>query len=236
MTAKWPAPIDHAYIICSETKEPERYRKLKQWFTSVNMDPSCYSFVYFKHGSELNPEEAFKAYNPWITRQAVPNEQHNYNRYNLKPAEVSLGINWAHSAASAVRGGHKVVLMLESDPVFEGGFLDKLAQSMKLLEDKKSDWDFLSIGDGVGLRPKRAEGDTGLAWFPAPGYYHTRTTNAMIFKVDMLRKILSTYFPFAEIIDWELNYQLTRHNSKSYWLDPIIVKNGSCTGETESSL
>jgi hypothetical protein len=52
----------------------------------------------------------------------------------------------------------------------------------------------------------------------------------------MLKKIVTTYFPFAEILDWELNYQLQRHGSKSLWLDPIIVKNGSCSGAMKTTL
>jgi hypothetical protein len=231
----WPKPIDHAYILCSERFEPERYATLKKWLSDNDIDPACYTFVYFKHGSELSAEEAFKAYNPWTDRPAVPDEERNFNRYNLKVSEISVGINWGYSAMAAVKASHpNCVLMLESDPVFEEGFMDKLTTAMSKLESVE--WDFLSIGDGVGLKPKRPEGEKDLAWFPASGYYHTRTCDAMIFKTSMLKKILTTYFPFAEIIDWELNYQLQRHNSKSFWLDPIIVKNGSCAGTTKSTL
>ena len=59
------------------------------------------------------------------------------------------------------------------------------------------------------------------------GPIHTRTTDAMIFRVPMLEKILTTLFPFAEVLDWELNYQLTRHSSVSLWLDPPIIRQGS---------
>jgi hypothetical protein len=49
----------------------------------------------------------------------------------------------------------------------------------------------------------------------------------MIVKVGMLDKILGTLFPFSEVLDWELNYQLTRHRAISWWLDPPIVRQGS---------
>jgi hypothetical protein len=231
----WPAPIDHAYILCSERFEPERYKTLKDWLDKNEMDPKCYTFVYFKHGSELTADEAFKAYNPWTDRPSVPLEERNFNRYNLKLSEISVGINWGYSALAAVKGGHpNAVLMLESDPVFEENFLEKLAEAMNKLNARE--WDFLSIGDGVGMKVQRPVGDNALAWFPAPGFYHTRTCDAMIFKTSMLKKIVTTYFPFAEIIDWELNYHLQRHGSKSFWLDPIIVKNGSCSGATKTTL
>lgn len=225
----WPAPIDHAYIVCSKTLEPERYESLNKWLQVNDIDPACYTFVYFKHGSELSSEEAFKAYNPWVARPKVPGEQHNFNRFNLKPSEVSLGINWGYSAMAAIKKNHPTcVLMLESDVVFAPDFLEQLAVAMKKLHGRE--WDFLSIGDGVGLKPERPKGETYLDWFPNRGFYHTRTTDSMIFKMSMLKKIMTTYFPFAEIIDWELNYQLQRHNSKSLWLDPILVRNGSTAG------
>jgi hypothetical protein len=49
----------------------------------------------------------------------------------------------------------------------------------------------------------------------------------MIFQVSMLQKICETLIPFAEVLDWELNYQLALHNSRSLWLDPPIVRQGS---------
>jgi hypothetical protein len=49
----------------------------------------------------------------------------------------------------------------------------------------------------------------------------------MIFKVSMLDKILNSLFPFSEVLDWELNYQLTLNSSKSLWLDPPIIRQGS---------
>lgn len=231
---KWPAPIDHAYVLCSPTYEPDRYRNLKETFEKMGLDPSCYTFVYFKHWSELTPDDMFKAYNPWVERVPVKDEKKNYNRYNLKPSEISLCINWATFAVAALRDGHKTVLLFESDPVFKPDFLTKLDESLQKLPS--TSWDYLSIGDGIGLKPQRAADDTELKWFASPGYYHTRTCVAQVFKVDILKKILTTYFPFAEALDWELNYQLTRHSAKSFWLDPILVENGSLLGAQPTTL
>ena len=232
----WPAPIDHAYILCSETYEPERYEKLKKWLDEHKMDPSCYTICYFKHSSDLTADEAFKAYNPWGDRPKVDGEEKQFARYNMKLSEISLCINWGFTAMTAVKKNHpSAVLLLESDPVFEDGFLEKLGVSMKKLDGKE--WDYLSIGDGVGLRPQRPTGDSNRDWFPSvKPYYHTRTTVGQIVKVSMLKKVVSTFFPFKEPLDWELNYQLTRHAAKSLWLDPILIKNGSVMSETTTSL
>ena len=60
----------------------------------------------------------------------------------------------------------------------------------------------------------------------------------MIFQVSMLEKIVKTFLPVAEVLDWELNYQLTLNDSKTLWLDPPIVRQGSSTHtrEYESTL
>ena len=189
-----------------------------------------------RHGREVYmPADKYK----WDWGQAtfLNSLIHLYN--SKSPSEKKAYLSYIQTAMDATysvaNGKHpNAVLMLESDPVFEDNFLDKLSEAMKKLDGKE--WDFLSIGDGVGLKPQRPAGEKDLAWFSAPGFYHTRTTDAMIFKMDMLKKIMTTFFPFAEIIDWELNYQLQRHKSKSFWLDPIIVKNGSCAGVTKSTL
>jgi hypothetical protein len=167
-------------------------------------------------------------YNPWLGRQPVPYEQRNFNSYSLKASEISLVLNWAAVAQDAVLQQYSVVMILESDVLFDTDFLGKLKTSLSNLQTQGTEWDFLSLSAGAGLRPRRPDGETLLDWFlPSYPYYHTRTTDAMIFKVSMLDKILDTLFPFSEVLDWELNYQLTRHSSKSLWLDPPILRQGS---------
>ena len=187
------------------------------------MDPDCYTFGLYCYKDTLSVEEALRVYNPWVDRKPIEFRRNEFS-YNLKLSEISLVLNWAKAAEAAVKAGHDVVLFLESDVRFHDKFLEDLESSMKLLKD---DWDFLSLSQGGGLRPKRDEGDTSLRWYKAPYYFHTRTTDAMIFKGSMLQKIQKTLYPFAEVNDWELNYQLTLHSSQSYWLDPPILFQGS---------
>ena len=52
----------------------------------------------------------------------------------------------------------------------------------------------------------------------------------MVMRVDLVSNILSTLFPCAEALDWELNFQLTLHKAQSLWLHPPITRQGS--GET----
>lgn len=220
----WPAPIDHTFILCDPRKEPERAAYLTKWLSAQNVSDSAYSMGLSCYGDSLRLETVDKVYNPWVDRKPVE-LQRNFNSYNLKLGEISLVLNWAYVAKQAVERGYKVVMILESDVLFSDEFLTHLGFALKSLP--YDEWDFLSLSAGANLRPRREPDDNRLGWFPAPYYYHTRTTDAMIFKVSMLEKILSTLFPFAEVLDWELNYQLTLHKSRSFWLDPAIIRQGS---------
>jgi hypothetical protein len=161
----------------------------------------------------------------------------SFNSYNMKPSEISLCINWEHFARTAVRAGHRCVMMFESDVLFDDAFLPRLTDAMRILETDRVGWDFLSLSAGANLRPARGDASDRLGWFPPINdYYHTRTCDAMVFKVDMLEKIVGTFFPVAEVLDWELNYQLTLHKSRTFWLDPPIIRQGSATGEYQTSL
>lgn len=222
----WPRPIDHTFILCDPSKEPERARYLQSWLASHAIDPSSYTMGLHCYGNTLSVERAYEVYNPWQDRKPVE-KQRSFNSYNLKLGEISLVLNWAHAARTAVERDYKVVMILESDVLFNDDFLEQLEKAMRMLDSKQSDWDFLSLSAGANLRPQRAPGSSELGWFRVANYYHTRTTDAMIFKVSMLESILGTLFPFAEVLDWELNYQLELHKSRSFWLDPPILRQGS---------
>lgn len=221
---KWPKPIDHTYIICDERREPDRSAYLRTWLSNNQLDPECYTIGSTCYGFELSAAECHRVYDPWQDRTPIE-YQRSGTSHNLKPAEISLVINWADAAKKAVAAGHKVVMMFESDVLFDEGFLEKLEAAMEPLSEVS--WDFLSLTTGAGLRPPRGP-ESRDGWFPpAFFYYHTRTSDAMVFKVSMLEKILGTLFPFVDVLDWELNYQLELHKSKSLWLDPPILRQGS---------
>lgn len=235
---RWPAPIDHLYILCEQREEPKRAEYLRNWFTYNGIDDDSWSFVNKCYGKTLYADDAHAAYNPYVDRRPVE-AMRSFNSYNMKPSEISLCINWDHFARTAISDGHKVVMMFESDVIFEHDFYKNLCEAMTLLTSNNNNWDFLSISSGAGLRPVRDAGETSIKWFPSRGpYFHTRTCDAMIFKVSMLEKIVKTFLPVAEVLDWELNYQLTLHGSHTLWLDPPIVHQGSSvhTQEYETTL
>ena len=220
----WPTPIDHTYILCDPAKEPERAAYLTKWLSDNAMPAQAYTMGLSCYGDTISDADVIREYNPWRRRRGSP--WCGAFIRNLKKTEISLGMNWIAIAKASVEAGHKVVMMLESDVLFFPKFLTDLGTSLQQLKDRE--WDFLSISAGANLRPVRPADETDLQWFPPlDPYYHTRTTDAMIFRVSILKNILCTISPFSDIIDWELNYQLSLHNSKSLWLDPPIIRQGS---------
>lgn len=202
---------------------------LTKWMSENAIDPATYTIGCTCYGDTITLEQIKEAYDPWVSRPEVPGQQRNFNSYNMKASEISLIRNWADIAKDAVAKNYGTVMILESDVIFDSDFLTKLGIAFRALNNVS--WDFLSLNEFADMRPLRNDDRSTPGWFRVNGYYHTRTCASMVFKVSMLEKILSTYYPVSDVLDWELNYQLTRHMSLSFWLDPPIIKQGSLESE-----
>lgn len=230
---KWPAPIDHAYILCDVEREPERAAYLTTWIRENNLDPSCYTIACKTYGTTLGAEEAMAHYDPFLWRRPIEDEQSTFHS-NLKKSEISLLLNWHDVAQRAVEAGHGVVMTLESDVLFPPTFLSDLETAMSLLTP--GEFDFLSLGSPDFMRPKRDDGETSLMWFKSIGYPKTRTCDAMVFTGALLKKIVGSFFPCTDVLDWELNYHLNLHSARCGWIDPPLLTQGSGTGVYETTL
>ena len=229
MPNRFPSPIDHVYILCDPQKEPDRAAYLNQWLKDNDIDPTNYTMVLDTYGDDpyFQTKDVWDKYDPWST--AHGRKPLNFNTTNLKPTELSLIWNWAGIARRAVLTQHRVVMILESDVLFCPHFLQSFQTSLTALEAETAGaWDFLSLSASAGLQPPLLE--PGRLWYkPNHPMLPTRCTDSMVFRVPLLAKILDTLFPCAEALDWELNFQLTLHNARSYWLHPPVTRQGSGT-------
>jgi hypothetical protein len=217
---RFPEPIDHIYFLCDLDKEPDRANYLQTWLSKQAIDPSQYTILMDCYGTDpyFQTRDVWRHYNSWSRGM-----RQNFNTTNLKPAELSLVWNFAGVARRAVRAGHKVVAIFESDVLFCDNFLSRCQEAMQSLPPR---WDFLSLSASAGLTP--ASPTQGRLWYPPQmPQWPTRCTDSMIFRVPVLQQILTTLFPCAEVLDWELNYQLTTHGATSLWLHPPITRQGS---------
>lgn len=227
----FPNPIDHCYILCNPEKEPDRIKYLTSWLTANEIDPACYTIGVDCYGTDpfFQSDAVWKVYDPWSTRHG--RRLANGTSTNLKAGELSLILNFVGAAKKAVAAGYRTVMILESDVLFFDGFLDNFAGALNALQTEsltKDGWDFLSLSASAKLVPDRSGAPSTQQWFrPVHPYFHTRCTDSMVFRVDILAKILQTILPCAEPLDWELNFQLSLHGSRSFWLDPPIMKQGS---------
>jgi len=230
---QWPAPLDHVYFVCDVEREPDRAAYLNGWLRDNRIDPCSYTFASKTYGTTLGDAEAMVHYEPFLTRLPIEELQSPFHN-NLRKSEISLLLNWHDVATKAAEAGHAIVMTLESDVRFPPTFLEDLEAALRLVGP--DDFDFLSITSLPHLKPHRPAGDTTLRWFPPPQYFRTRTCDAMIFKGSMLKKIAASFFPCADVLDWELNYQLNLHKARCLWLDPPILSQGSGTGIYETTL
>jgi hypothetical protein len=58
----------------------------------------------------------------------------------------------------------------------------------------------------------------------------------MLFQLPYLEKLVKTFIPFREIIDWEMNFQNMLHNGKALWADPPLAEQGTCFNRLVTSL
>jgi hypothetical protein len=221
----WPAPIDHCYILCDPVKEPDRANYLTSWIRDNDVDPSCITLCSDCYGTDpmFQTSSVWSFYNPWST--AYGRRIANGTSKNMKPAEISLVLNFIGAARRAVEVGHKVVMILESDVLFLGDFWSSFTAALQTLPPA---WDVMSLSASANMVPTRDPAKPDQRWFsPTIPYFHTRCADSMVYRVDLLRRMLGTMVPFGEVLDWELNFQLSLHGAKTLWLDPPVTRAGS---------
>ncbi len=227
---RFPLPVDHVYILCDPLKEPDRANYLLNWLRENHIDPTQYTIALDCYGDDpfFQSKDVWDFYDPWST--AHGRRPLNFNNQNLKPTELSLIWNWAAAARKALAAGHQTVLFLESDVLFCPNFLQEFESALATLQQEQGDaWDFLSLSASAGLTP--AHPHPNKRWYsPNHPQLPTRCTDSMVMRQPLISNILSNLFPCAEPLDWELNFQLTLHKARSFWLHPPITRQGS--GET----
>jgi hypothetical protein len=57
-----------------------------------------------------------------------------------------------------------------------------------------------------------------------------------MFQLPYLEKLIKTFIPFREIIDWEMNFQNIIHGGKALWADPPLAEQGTCFNRLITSL
>lgn len=229
----WPNEIDKVFLLVHQTKEKERFERLIPHFISRGIPADRIACVAPTWGSELKSEEIFSVYDPFC-RQGVP--VFTFKARCLSRGEISLVLNFAVAARTAVEQKLKNVLIFESDAWLREDFVPRLQDILEDLKDKE--WDYVSLGEGARTRPPSCEPSmyAKSKVYEPPHSFVFRCTDSMMFKVSYLERILTTLFPFRECLDWELNIQTMAHKGKTWWVDPPIAEQGTTVGRQETTL
>ena len=229
----WPDAVKAVYVLCHPVHEKARYDRLMPHLEAVGIPKDRIRVCAPTWGSELTTQQIFAAYNPHLKR-GIPT--FTFKGFGLSRGEISLGINFGAAVMDSVqRGDDGLVITLESDVWLREDFVPRLND---LLSDAKGPWDYISLGEGVGTRPPGAPPSyyaPTKAYMP-PHQWVFRCTDSMLFSTGYLKRLSKTVFPFKEIIDWEMNFQLMHHKGVALWADPPLAEQGTCNARLVTSL
>ncbi len=226
------------FIMCHPEYEPIRYQLLLSQLPKRGIPLETVHWVRGPWGSEISASDFMKVYDPFNGRHGFSMAM-SFKSAALLRGEVSLVLTFylAIQEALAMAGpqGHpEMFLFFESDVVLREDFLERLEF---VLNDVR-EWDYISLGEGVGTRPKGAE----FSYFAPTKLYEPdhqfvfRCTDSMLFRRSFLEKLRLTLLPFRECLDWELNFQMLLHRGVSLWADPPLVEPGSGRSRSVSLL
>lgn len=227
--------LDAIYCIVNQTYEPDRVTRLLGHI--LNRLPTFprerIVLCAPTWGSELSVEDCFRVYNPWAVIPGWP--VFTWKSRCLLPGEISLVMNFYYAMADAVAKEHKCILILESDVFLRPDFEERL---LKIFSLSSSSWDFISLSDGIGTHASSYTHPYMEQVLSEPPYKHgvARCTDSMLFKGELLKKMVNTFLPFRDCLDWHMNYQLLLHNAKSLWAEPPLVEQGTTKGRTLTTL
>ena len=225
--------LPNVYVLCNPEYEPIRYQLLLKHLPARGIPLEKVKFVHGPWGSEINSDTYFGVYDPYNTRFGSEIAL-CFKAARLLKAEVSLILSFHKAIRMALEDGVESAIFFESDVILREDFLPRLKDVL----EGASEWDYISLGEGVGTRPPGHDpsyfGPTKL--YGAPHQFVFRCCDSMLLRRSFLEKLSQTLIPFRECLDWEMNIQMMVHQGKSVWVDPPLVEPGSGRWRTLSLL
>jgi hypothetical protein len=213
-------------IMCHPEYEPIRYQLLRSHLPKRGIPLDRVHWVRGPWGSELSSEDIFKVYDPFHRPYGFDTAL-CFKSAALLKGEVSLVLTFLQAIEDALKMPNDIFIFFESDVVLREDFLSRFEDVLKGVDGKP--WDYISLGEGVGTRPKGHDfsyfAPTRL--FTPEHQFVFRCTDSMVFRRSFLEKIRQTLPRFRECLDWEMNFQMLLHKGTSLWADPPLVEPGS---------
>ena len=228
--------IDAVYLLCHPEKEPSRWERLQAHLLDRGVPKNLWVCMGKTWGDQLS-NNVFDLYDPFVPRAGCPFL--TWKGRALSLGEISLILNFWLAVDDAIEKGYTNVIIFESDVFLRDDFSVRIGELMGLL--KEQPWDFVSLSDGVGTHAERKDLNTNSVYaatgvYKPPHQFPFRCTDSMLFRVEFLKRIRKTAFPFRECLDWELNYQLGSHGGVALWVEPHLVEQGTVKNRLMTSL
>jgi hypothetical protein len=235
----WMPSIPPIYVLCNPQYEVARYNFLLGHFEKRGIPMNRVKFIHGPWGSELKPADILPFWQPFKERFGNKTAL-SFKADNLSKGELSLLLGFRRLIEQALADGSDTILVFESDIVLREDFLIRLETVLKgVTEGEWADWDYVSLGEGVGTRPKGCEWRSyfaEVALYRPDHQFVFRCCDSMLLRRKFLEKLAVTFGPVRECLDWELNLQMMVHRGKSVWVDPPLCEPASGRNRTVTSL
>jgi GR25 family glycosyltransferase involved in LPS biosynthesis len=218
----WFPPI---YVMCNPHYEPERFKFLVRHFEERGIPSNKIQYVFGPWGTEITSEMLTTLTIPYKPKFGLEKIL-TFKAHCLSKGELSLCITFHKIIEACVKGDYDKILVFESDVVLRSDFVQRLKE---VLELSPANWDYISLSEGVGTRPPGHP----LTYFcetslhTPPYQWVFRCCDSMLLRKKFMEKLLYTFFPIRECLDWEMNLQMLAHKGISYWADPPLVEAGT---------
>jgi hypothetical protein len=150
----------------------------------------------------------------------------------LNDAEISLLYKHVKVYEDMVKNKVSSALVLEDDVILSENFKTNFNLFCSLTP---RDYDMIFIGSGCNLRIPASQLVEGRVAYKKD-HPASKCTDSYVITYKSAERLLSSILPFTFPIDFELNYQMFKHEMNVYWWEPPLVKQGSQCGAYRSEI
>lgn len=218
---EWPADkIPGVYVICHSEKERARFRRIIPHMIIRGIPKESLRFIAPTWADTLDDKTIFNVYDPYLNRGHLP--PFSFKAACLSKAEISLMLNFYSAIRHAIDTNteDQAAIIFQSDSYLRRDFVPRLNKIFSDLSG--TEWDYVSLGGGTetGCYGEQALSEPSQQWV-------LRSSDSMLFSGKFLKRMATTFLPFRECLDWELNFQLALHKGKALWAEPPMTERRS---------
>lgn len=224
--------VDKVYVL-HYTKLTDRKERLDEMFFMHGIDVEYITEfdqeVLTQEFIDENYDKRKESYDAKI-HPAYGNRSTPHRELNI--AEISCTLKHRLAIQKIAEECPNYGLIFEDDVILVPNFVYQFNQ---FLQSTPNDWEAIFMGCCANLRvPQNIQRPNQYAYpmtHPA-----SRGGDSYLLTSETAAKIRSTMDTFVTISDWELSYQLFKHDIKTYWWEPPLVVQGSETGLYKTTL